>query len=241
MDALKDLARNRHHLALIEDASEAIGARFDGRIAGSFGDLAVLGFYPNKQITTGEGGAVLAGDPAHAARLRQLRNQGRDASAAIGSITSSPATTIGFRSWPARSAAFSCSGSMRSSLCAVRPPSVTMPCSRMCPVSNVRRSQLPRRELSWFVYVVRLPEGVGPRSSAGRTCRPGHRHRSLLRAHPPAACVARARAGPAWSSFPLTESIARRTLGCCRFSTASQPSSSKKWQTHLREAIAGSV
>ena len=79
MDALKDLAA-RHRLALIEDACEAIGASFDGRRAGSFGDLAVLGFYPNKQITTGEGGAVLARDPAHAARLRQLRNQGRDAS-----------------------------------------------------------------------------------------------------------------------------------------------------------------
>ncbi len=77
MDALKELAQ-RHGLALIEDACEAIGAEFDGRRAGSFGDLAVFGFYPNKQMTTGEGGAVLARDPTHAARLRRLRNQGRD-------------------------------------------------------------------------------------------------------------------------------------------------------------------
>ena len=61
MDALRELAQ-RHRLALIEDACEAIGARYDGRKAGSFGDLAVLGFYPNKQMTTGEGGAVLARD-----------------------------------------------------------------------------------------------------------------------------------------------------------------------------------
>ena len=44
---------------------------------GSFGDLAVFGFYPNKQLTTGEGGAVLAHSLAHAERLRSLRNQGR--------------------------------------------------------------------------------------------------------------------------------------------------------------------
>ena len=63
MDAFRALA-SRHGLALIEDACEAIGAEFDGQRVGGFGDLAVLGFYPNKQITTGEGGAVLVRDPA---------------------------------------------------------------------------------------------------------------------------------------------------------------------------------
>src|ERR1035441_3348581 len=77
MDALQAIA-HRHKLALIEDASEAIGAQFQGKRAGSFGDLAILGFYPNKQLTTGEGGAVLARDAGHAARLRSLRNQGRN-------------------------------------------------------------------------------------------------------------------------------------------------------------------
>src|ERR1035437_6735108 len=76
MDALLGIAR-RHNLALIEDACEAIGAQFQGKRAGSFGDLAVLGFYPNKQLTTGEGGAVLARDAGHAARLRSLGNRGR--------------------------------------------------------------------------------------------------------------------------------------------------------------------
>lgn len=76
IDAFQSIA-SKHGLALIEDACEAIGAEFDGRPAGSFGDLAVLGFYPNKQITTGEGGAILVRNKAHAARLRSLRNQGR--------------------------------------------------------------------------------------------------------------------------------------------------------------------
>jgi perosamine synthetase len=77
MEALRSVA-DRHGLVLIEDACEAIGAEWDGRRVGGFGDLAVLGFYPNKQITAGEGGAVLVRIPEHAATIRRLRNQGRD-------------------------------------------------------------------------------------------------------------------------------------------------------------------
>ncbi len=80
IDSLQAIA-SRYGLALIEDACEAIGAEFDSRRAGSFGDLAILGFYPNKQMTTGEGGALLCRDAAYAARLRRLRNQGRDPNA----------------------------------------------------------------------------------------------------------------------------------------------------------------
>ncbi len=76
MQGLRDLA-TRHHLVIIEDACEAIGAEFHQQRVGTFGDLSVFGFYPNKQITTGEGGAVLANSLAHAERLRSLRNQGR--------------------------------------------------------------------------------------------------------------------------------------------------------------------
>lgn len=67
----------RHRLLVIEDACEAIGAEHDGRRVGSFGDAAVFAFYPNKQITTGEGGMVLTRNVALAKRMRALRNQGR--------------------------------------------------------------------------------------------------------------------------------------------------------------------
>ena len=63
---------------VIEDACEALGSSVDGRPMGSFGDVAVFAFYPNKQITTGEGGMVVTDDPALADTLRSLRNQGRD-------------------------------------------------------------------------------------------------------------------------------------------------------------------
>jgi perosamine synthetase len=64
--------------AVIEDACEGLGSTIDGRPLGSFGDVAVFAFYPNKQITTGEGGMVVTDNPALADTMRSLRNQGRD-------------------------------------------------------------------------------------------------------------------------------------------------------------------
>jgi perosamine synthetase len=78
MDALLAIAA-RHRLKVVEDACEAIGAKYRGRKVGGFGDAGVFAFYPNKQITTGEGGMVVANDPEVAAALRCLRNQGRRA------------------------------------------------------------------------------------------------------------------------------------------------------------------
>ena len=76
MSAIMDIACC-HHLLVIEDACEAIGATYQGRMAGSFGAAAVFAFYPNKQITTGEGGMVVTRRPELAAHIRALRNQGR--------------------------------------------------------------------------------------------------------------------------------------------------------------------
>lgn len=68
----------RHGLYVIEDACEAIGAEYEGQKVGTFGDVGVFAFYPNKQITTGEGGAVVTNNPEIAAKIRKLRNQGRE-------------------------------------------------------------------------------------------------------------------------------------------------------------------
>ncbi|HTW66228.1 MAG TPA: DegT/DnrJ/EryC1/StrS family aminotransferase [Bryobacteraceae bacterium] len=76
LDPILDIAR-RHGLPVIEDACEAIGARYRGRPAGGIGDFGVFGFYPNKPITTGEGGMVVARDSQIANTIRALRNQGR--------------------------------------------------------------------------------------------------------------------------------------------------------------------
>src|SRR5262249_10616144 len=64
-------------LALVEDACEALGARYKGQLIGSHGHPAVFAFYPNKQVTTGEGGAVTTDSPEEYELLASLRNQGR--------------------------------------------------------------------------------------------------------------------------------------------------------------------
>jgi perosamine synthetase len=66
-----------HGLAVVEDACEAVGAQVDGRHVGTDGNPAVFGFYPNKQLTTGEGGLITTSDDAIATELRSLINQGR--------------------------------------------------------------------------------------------------------------------------------------------------------------------
>ena len=76
LDPLLDLCE-RHGLAFVEDACEALGATYKGRAIGSHGHPAVFAFYPNKQITTGEGGAVTTGDERQHELLVSLRNQGR--------------------------------------------------------------------------------------------------------------------------------------------------------------------
>jgi dTDP-4-amino-4,6-dideoxygalactose transaminase len=67
----------RYGLKVIEDACEALGAEYKDRKAGRLGDYAVFAFYPNKQITTGEGGMIVTDDDQAAALMRALRNQGR--------------------------------------------------------------------------------------------------------------------------------------------------------------------
>jgi perosamine synthetase len=76
---LEELARiaEEHGLALIEDACQALGAEYRGRPLGSLGHPTVFAFYPNKQMTTGEGGAVAVGTEEDWELLKSLSNQGR--------------------------------------------------------------------------------------------------------------------------------------------------------------------
>jgi perosamine synthetase len=82
----------RHEIVLVEDCCEALGVTHEGRNAGTFGRAGVFGFYPNKQITTGEGGMVVTNDDRLADLCRSLRNQGRAVSGR-GSIA--PGSTAG--------------------------------------------------------------------------------------------------------------------------------------------------
>ena len=75
-DAIRAIA-DRYGLILIEDSCEALGAEYKQRKAGSFGDYGVFAFYPNKQITTAEGGMIVTNDARGGKLMQALRNQGR--------------------------------------------------------------------------------------------------------------------------------------------------------------------
>ncbi len=75
-DTIQQIA-DQYDLKVIEDSCEALGAEYKGRKAGLLGDYGVFAFYPNKQITTGEGGIIVTNDAKSAEFMASLRNQGR--------------------------------------------------------------------------------------------------------------------------------------------------------------------
>jgi dTDP-4-amino-4,6-dideoxygalactose transaminase len=79
MDGISDVAA-RHGLKVVEDAAQALGSTYRGRPAGNLGDFAALSFHETKNVTAGEGGALLVHDPANVERAEILRDKGTDRS-----------------------------------------------------------------------------------------------------------------------------------------------------------------
>ena len=150
------IARDRGW-AVIEDACEALGSSIDGRPVGGFGDVAVFAFYPNKQITTGEGGMVVTDDPALAEAMRSMRNQGRDGD---GSWLRHVRLGYNYR-LDEMSAALGVAQLERGD--EMRRPRSGGRGLRACP-GRLRLGRLPRagagEDVDWFVYVVRLDTAV---------------------------------------------------------------------------------
>jgi perosamine synthetase len=154
MPAILKIAR-RHHLVVIEDASEAIGAKYAGRKVGTFADAGVFAFYPNKQITTGEGGMVVTADSRVASRIRALRNHGRSPSDDWFQHSE-----IGYNY---RLSEMNCALGISQlnrieSILAQREDVARKYHDRLRANRNLTLPSLalPRRTISWFVYVVRL-------------------------------------------------------------------------------------
>ena len=76
-EAIKKIAK-KHKLKIIEDSAEALGAEYKGRKVGTFGDCGIFAFYPNKQMTTGEGGIIVTNDKKIYELCLSYRNQGRN-------------------------------------------------------------------------------------------------------------------------------------------------------------------
>jgi len=154
LDVLCQIAQ-RHHLYIIEDACEAIGATFHGKPVGTFGDISVFGFYPNKQITTGEGGALLVRDTQLADRIRAMRNQGR-----YPSDNWFQHSELGFNY---RLSELACAlGIVQlkriESILAARASVAAHYHQRLADVPAIQRpiAHFPDRTISWFVYVIRF-------------------------------------------------------------------------------------
>jgi perosamine synthetase len=156
MDALLTIAR-RHGLALIEDACEALGAEFHGQKAGSLGDAGVFAFYPNKQITTGEGGMIVTRDPGVAKKIRALRNQGR-----YETDDWFQHSELGFNYRLSElHCALGCAQMRRIEAMLTAREAVARAYQQLlgsCADVVLPAATVPQGRISWFVYVVRLQE-----------------------------------------------------------------------------------
>lgn len=145
----------RRNLVVIEDACEALGSEYRGRPAGTLGDIAVFAFYPNKQITTGEGGMIVTNNEDWTALLRSLRNQGRDVFDAWLNHT-----RLGFNyRLDELSAALGCVQMQRiHELLAKRERVAAWYNERLADMELIERPTISAAttRMSWFVYVVRI-------------------------------------------------------------------------------------
>jgi perosamine synthetase len=148
----------QHNLQVIDDSCEALGAEYGGRRVGQFGNAAAFAFYPNKQITTGEGGALVTNDSEIARIARSLRNQGRGE---MGSWLEHERLGFNYR-MDEMSAALGLSQLRRiETFLARRQHVADLYSSRLRAVPHVRTQVVrPQVRMSWFVYVITFDEEV---------------------------------------------------------------------------------
>jgi perosamine synthetase len=155
MDTILQIAE-RHKLWVLEDSCEALGARYKGRIAGSLGDAGVFGFYPNKQITTGEGGMIVTDNAELAGLCRSMRNQGRDTG---GGWLAHPRLGYNFRLSDVNCALGIAQMQRIEEILAARTRVGELYRRRLEGESRVRMQKIPAHvEMSWFVMVVKLEQ-----------------------------------------------------------------------------------
>lgn len=203
----------RHRLVVIEDSCEAFGSRIGDRMAGSFGTAGVFAFYPNKQMTTGEGGIVVTNDGQLAELLRSLRNQGRGSD---GSWLAHPRLGWNYR-MPDILCALGTSQLQRmEEFISARQRVFDLYAQHLAPIDELilPPPARPGDVVSWFVYVVALRPGA-PRQlrdkvlarlrERGIGCR---NYFTPIHLQP----FYQERFGLKEGMFPVTESVAARTI-----------------------------
>ena len=160
-DPILELARERG-LKVIEDSCEAVGGRYKGRPAGSLGDAGTFGFYPNKQITTGEGGMIVTDDQQVAQLARSLRNQGRDSD---GGWLAHTRLGYNFRISDINCALGIVQLERIDEILANRRRVAELYLKRLADESRIRTQRISDDvEMSWFVFVVRLTDDYPPQA-----------------------------------------------------------------------------
>ena len=159
LDEIKGTAE-RHGLRVIEDSCESLGSRYKGLMAGSpsYCDGAVFAFYPNKQITTGEGGMIVTADEETARLCRSMRNQGRGEA---NIWLSHERLGYNYR-LDEMSAALGVAQMQRIEDILTKRARVAAEYEKR--LSRLQGVQTPRPaaevDISWFVYVIRLDERI---------------------------------------------------------------------------------
>jgi perosamine synthetase len=155
MDAINSIAK-QHNLTVIEDSCEAIGAEYKGRPAGTLGDMAVFAFYPNKQMTTGEGGMIVTNDSEKAGLMRSLRNQGRDSG---GSWLNHKYLGYNYRMHELSAALGKIQVSRLDEMIRKRAQVANWYSKYLADLPvELPHITADTTRMSWFVYVIRLPE-----------------------------------------------------------------------------------
>jgi len=209
MDAINAVAR-QHGLTVIEDSCEALGATYNGRQAGTLGDYGIFAFYPNKQITTGEGGVVITSDDKAADFMRALRNQGR----APGDTWLSH-TYLGYNyRIDEMSAAMGAEQMKRlDELLSKREQVARWYAERLSEIPGVETPRIlpSTTRMSWFVYVIRLDPKIDRADFAKRLEARGVPVRPyFVPIHTQPYMVERF--GWREGDFPVTEDLGRRGL-----------------------------
>ena len=209
LDTLEQTAE-KYGLKLIEDSCEALGAEYKGKKAGTFGFGGVFAFYPNKQITTGEGGVIVTNDDEAAAFMRALRNQGR----APGDTWLSH-TYLGYNyRLDEMSAALGTAQMGRfEELSRKRQQVADWYAERLAEIPGVETPAITptTTRMSWFVYVIRLRKGMDRAAVAARLAERGIPVRPyFLPIHLQPYMVKRF--GYRKGDFPVTEDLGERGL-----------------------------
>jgi dTDP-4-amino-4,6-dideoxygalactose transaminase len=209
MDPIGEVARAAG-LAVIEDACEALGAEYKGRPAGRLGDVAVFAFYPNKQLTTGEGGMVVTGRGDWDAVLRSLRNQGRDV---FDAWLEHSRLGYNYRLDELSAALGLAQLDRIDELLGRRQRVAEWYTQRLAQVDEVSTPKIlpSTSRMSWFVYVIRLSEHLDRRAVMHRLSERGVPSRvyfAPIHLQP----FYRQRFGYKRGSFPVTEALADTSL-----------------------------